>query len=109
MQSPLSYWQAKNWNPAVGSDKFDEFCEALSQPVLVHEGVLGFKFNETMFYDEAAKAVSLPGGVKLDLALLNYAKYIKEVCQPVTVRRWFVANSVSRTSCRGVLQRLERP
>jgi hypothetical protein len=24
------YWQAKNWDPAVGSDGFQQFCDALT-------------------------------------------------------------------------------
>ncbi|EPQ50969.1 peptidase S28 [Gloeophyllum trabeum ATCC 11539] len=58
LETPLGYWQAKVWDPAVGSTKFDEFCEALE-----HGG---------------AQSVTLPGGLSLDFALLNYAKWIRE-------------------------------
>lgn len=27
---PLGYWQAKNWDHNVGSDKFDDFCDTLT-------------------------------------------------------------------------------
>jgi hypothetical protein len=30
LQSPLGYWQAKNWDPEVGSKEFYGFCDALT-------------------------------------------------------------------------------
>lgn len=70
----------------MGSDKFDEFCEALDKPVVGLDSLLGFKMNETMFYDDSTKTVSLPDGLQLDLTILNYAKYIKEVCPWLRIR-----------------------
>jgi len=32
-QSPLGSWQSKNWDPAVGSTAFDQFCKAINKPV----------------------------------------------------------------------------
>ena len=63
-QSPLGSWQAKNWDPAVGSTRFDEFCAALAQP-------FGGKGSE--------QAVALPGGLEVPITVLNYANYIKKV------------------------------
>ena len=40
---------------------------------------LGFVLNETMFYNAETNMVTLPDGLEFDLAVLNYAKYIKEV------------------------------
>ncbi|KZT27441.1 peptidase S28 [Neolentinus lepideus HHB14362 ss-1] len=62
LEAPLGYWQAKVWDPAVGSTKFDEFCEALDQPPI----------------GGTAESILLPGGLSLDFASLNYAKWIRE-------------------------------
>ncbi|KIP08945.1 hypothetical protein PHLGIDRAFT_29302 [Phlebiopsis gigantea 11061_1 CR5-6] len=78
LEWPLGSWQAKNWNPDVGSTKFEEFCEALDKPVFGHSEELGLVLNETMFYNAETNMVTLPDGLELDLAVLNYAKYIKE-------------------------------
>lgn len=75
----MSSWQAKNWDPAVGSTKFDEFCEALDKRVLPRVEELDLTSNETMFYSAESNMVTLPGGLELDLSVLNYAKYIKRV------------------------------
>lgn len=29
LAEPLGYWQARNWDPKVGSNKFYEFCDVL--------------------------------------------------------------------------------
>lgn len=44
-----------------------------------HSEELGLVLNETMFYNAKTNMVTLPDGLELDLAVLNYAKYIKEV------------------------------
>lgn len=64
----------------MGSTKFDEFCEALDKPVFGHPDQLGLVLNETMFYNAQTNMVTLPDGLEFDLSVLNYAKYIKEVC-----------------------------
>lgn len=80
-QSPLSSWQSKNWDPAVGSTKFDEFCEALEKPILsLHE--LDFILDgETGYqYDADRATITWSDGFEIDVSLFNYAKYIREVC-----------------------------
>ena len=32
LQNPLGAWQDKNWDPAVNSDSFDNFCASLGTP-----------------------------------------------------------------------------
>ncbi|RSH95203.1 hypothetical protein EHS25_000289 [Saitozyma podzolica] len=54
--SPLGNWQAKNWDPAIGSDEFQNFCDALT----------------------AGGAGSQIGLVRVPAEVMNYAKYIKE-------------------------------
>jgi|ERR1700727_779783 hypothetical protein len=74
VQSPLGSWQDKNWDAAVGSTKFDEFCEALGKPPF---GANAADVNAP--FGDSARMITLPGGLSLDFAILNYAKYIKDV------------------------------
>jgi hypothetical protein len=65
-QYPLASWQARNWDPVVGSTTFDRFCAVLN--------------GDTPTLKDTARTVLLPGGLKVNVALLNYAKWIREVC-----------------------------
>jgi hypothetical protein len=65
-QYPLSFWQDRNWDPAVGSTTFDHFCATLN--------------GDTPTLGDTARMVRLPGGPKVNVGLLNYAKWIREVC-----------------------------
>ncbi|KAJ3552182.1 hypothetical protein NM688_g4286 [Phlebia brevispora] len=56
--APLGAWQDKNWDPAVNSDAFDEFCAALGTPDNV--------------------TTSVAKGVTVSSAVINYATYINE-------------------------------
>jgi hypothetical protein len=51
----------------------------LDRPIVGRPEELGLMLNETMFYDDETKMVTLPDGLQLDLAVINYARYIKEV------------------------------
>lgn len=77
-QSPLGSWQDKVWDPAVGSNEFDEFCEALAKPPY---GLLSSS-SEAPFGD-ASRLITLEDGegegLALDFAVLNYGAYIKKV------------------------------
>ncbi|KAL4250656.1 peptidase S28 family protein [Abortiporus biennis] len=75
IRSPLGAWQSKNWDPKVGSVKFDEFCAALDKPLVGKDSEV---LNVTMFYDHDMKMVTLSDGLQVDLSVFNYAKYIKE-------------------------------
>lgn len=77
-KAPLGYWQAKVWDPAVGSTKFDEFCAFLDKPRLGNDDSIS-----SLPFGHEKRLVHLPGGIKLDLSILNYADYIKEVRAPI--------------------------
>ncbi|KIK97898.1 hypothetical protein PAXRUDRAFT_824481 [Paxillus rubicundulus Ve08.2h10] len=72
IEGPLSAWQAKNWDPEVGSGRFDEFCEALSKPIVgaMHSAALpvGHEDRLLTLWDEH----------KVDFSILNYAQWIRE-------------------------------
>ncbi|EPT05266.1 hypothetical protein FOMPIDRAFT_1013559 [Fomitopsis schrenkii] len=71
LSSPMGYWQAKVWDPAVGSTGFEEFCAALAQP-------LGHARARLLDYDAETQTVALPGGLNVPKVVYNYAQYIKE-------------------------------
>ncbi|KAJ3882525.1 serine carboxypeptidase S28-domain-containing protein [Lentinula edodes] len=73
IESPLGSWQAKVWDPEVGSTTFDEFCVALNQP-------LGHKKPDVtrLEYGHPDRMVSFPGGLKVDIAIVNYGAWIKK-------------------------------
>ena len=48
--------------------------------MLGREEELGLFLNETMLAEDGSSAVLLPEGLQLDLSVINYAKWIKEVC-----------------------------
>ncbi|KAH9991483.1 serine carboxypeptidase S28-domain-containing protein [Russula vinacea] len=61
---PLASWQDRNWDPAVGSTTFDHFCATLN--------------GDASTLEDAARSVVLPGPLRTNVALLNYAKWIRE-------------------------------
>ncbi|PFH51231.1 hypothetical protein AMATHDRAFT_59519 [Amanita thiersii Skay4041] len=71
LTSPLGYWQAKNWDPEVGSTGFDDFCEVLNGPVK-------FSHLANLPYEHSERMVEMPEGLLLDLAVVKYAYYIKK-------------------------------
>ncbi|WVW79480.1 hypothetical protein I302_101449 [Kwoniella bestiolae CBS 10118] len=56
ISGPLGYWQAKNWDPKVGSNEFYNFCNTLT----------------------AGGAGSKVGLIRIPASIINYGKYIKE-------------------------------
>ncbi|KAN0131018.1 peptidase S28 [Lactarius tabidus] len=66
---PLDFWQARNWDPAVGSTTFDHFCATLN--------------GDTPTMKDTARTVHLPGGLNVNVGLLNYAKWIRENVVPL--------------------------
>ena len=73
-KSPLAAWQAKCWDPEVGSNRFDEFCNALSKPY----GRFSMEVNELPFgHDD--RMVTLKGGLAVDFSIVRYGRWIKEV------------------------------
>lgn len=78
-QSPLGAWQAKCWDPEVGSTTFDEFCESLDKwiiPGRVSAADMKLPFGHPK------RMVSLGQDFALDMAVVNYGKWIKEVRSP---------------------------
>ena len=59
MQSPLGDWQDKNWDPAVNSDGFSDFCAALGEPT--------------------THTVEIAKGIRVNNATVAYAAYINRV------------------------------
>lgn len=74
---PLGSWQARNWDPAVGSDAFDSFCAQL-----VGEDDAGVGTMEAI-YEEISEVlgdyVSLPQWPGRTFASFkSYAQFVKE-------------------------------
>jgi hypothetical protein len=54
--------------------KFNVFCDALSKPSY---GVTGESANAP--FGDPSRMINLPDGLTVDFAVLNYAKYIRDV------------------------------
>lgn len=80
-KGPLGAWQSKNWNPAIGSTLFDEFCEALSKPIggATHMAALPIGHEDRL--------LTLWDDHKIDFSILNFAKWIREV-RVVSILFW---------------------
>jgi len=66
-------WQAKNWDPEVGSEEFDEFCKRINHPFKSIEEaveVTGVDIEDVM---------ALVSAAGFDFTLLNYAVYVRAV------------------------------
>ena len=75
-QMALGSWQAKNWDPEVGSGEFDEFCKRLNHPFSSFEDVVEATGVGT---EDVMALTSIPG---FDSALLNYAVYVRTASRP---------------------------
>lgn len=75
---PLGSWQARNWDPAVGSTRFFKFCEALTPPPpATHDDNNSTPVTASVF-------PSLPGDPKKALeSLQGYANYVSEHVAPL--------------------------
>ena len=62
-------WQAKNWDPEVGSDEFDEFCQRTNHPLKLEEAMSAMGLD-------ADDAMALAGAPGFDRTLLNYTTYV---------------------------------
>ncbi|EGN98555.1 hypothetical protein SERLA73DRAFT_183618 [Serpula lacrymans var. lacrymans S7.3] len=72
LENPLGGWQGKVWDPKVGSTEFDTFCDYLNKPVI------GRNHTANLPYNHEQRMIELPGGLALDLSVINYANYMKE-------------------------------
>ncbi|KAJ7213888.1 serine carboxypeptidase S28-domain-containing protein [Mycena pura] len=70
---PLGSWQDKCWHPDFISTRFDDFCDALDKPPF---GSTLASLSE-LPYGSSGRTVNLPGGLTVDLAIVNYANHIK--------------------------------
>jgi hypothetical protein len=73
-QQPLGQWQDKCWDPKVGSTAFDAFCDILGKPF----GLVS-PANMDLPFGHPKRMVSLGQGFALDIAIINYGNWIKEV------------------------------
>jgi hypothetical protein len=64
-QYPLTMWEDQNWDLAVSSTTFDQFCATLN--------------GDTPTLKDTERTVLLGGGLKANIALLKFAKWIREV------------------------------
>jgi len=75
LESPLGTWQAKCWDPEVGSTAFDEFCESLDKWIIPGRvSVADMKLP----FGHPKRMVPLGQDLALDIAIVNYGKWIKE-------------------------------
>ncbi|KAF9524271.1 serine carboxypeptidase S28-domain-containing protein [Crepidotus variabilis] len=74
LESPLSYWQAKCWDPEFGSTKFDDFCHALSSPF----GIFSAETLDDLPYEHPDRMITIEGDLAFDVALINYGKWVKK-------------------------------
>ena len=89
-QMALESWQAKNWDPDVGSDEFDEFCKRINHPYNSFQDAVETTGVDA---DDVMVLISAPG---FDFTLLNYAAYVRAVRQLEV--RWFPALTLNRKS-----------
>jgi hypothetical protein len=76
---PLSAFQAKNWDPAVGSAEFDNFCAAIGGGGDADGLRLDAKLEIRLREEWGAALPDLP----VDLTLLRYAAYIRKTVVPL--------------------------
>ncbi|KAF8885674.1 serine carboxypeptidase S28-domain-containing protein [Gymnopilus junonius] len=74
LESPLGSWQAKNWDPTVGSTRFDEFCEALDKPLIGRVTAEALQLP----FEHPDRMVEVEGKLRVDISIINYGKYIKK-------------------------------
>lgn len=66
-------WQQKNWDPAIGSNEFDNFCVKINRSYGSIEDAVEATGVDT---EDVMTLVGTPG---FDLTLLNYAAYVRAV------------------------------
>ncbi|KAF9643255.1 peptidase S28 [Thelephora ganbajun] len=69
-------WQAKNWDPEIGSEEFEEFCKRINHPFDSVEDAVGAIGADT---EDVVTLVNSPG---FDFTLLNYAAYVRAKILP---------------------------
>ena len=69
---PLGAWQAKNWDPKVGSSAFDAFCHALLKPA-----------DRASVRGKQIAFVAQDGTNSVSQHLLNYASIFRDKIVPL--------------------------
>lgn len=72
-QSAFESWQDKNWDPAIGSNVFDDFCDKINHSYRSIEDAVKATGVDT---EDVMTLVGTPG---FDFTLLNYAAYVRTV------------------------------
>jgi len=70
----LGSWQSQVWDPAVSSQAFDRFCEAINGSVF-GQNISVEAVN--LPFGSPRRMVKIDKGFELDFSVLNYANYIK--------------------------------
>ena len=82
-------WQDKNWDPAIGSNVFDDFCSKISRSYGSIEDAA-----EAVGAD-AEDVMTLVGTPGFDFTLLNYAAYVRGVSRLRLRSFFFVLTSTT--------------
>ncbi|GAA5822645.1 hypothetical protein JCM3770_002853 [Rhodotorula araucariae] len=78
---PLGSWQSRNWDPAVGSKRFDAFCDALTNSTSVRPPTVPFL---STLPPAALEQLVLPKDPRKTLeSFSTYAAYVKEHIVPL--------------------------
>ncbi|KXT15820.1 hypothetical protein AC579_6261 [Pseudocercospora musae] len=52
---PLEYWQSLNWNPAVGSSEFYDYCDNITSKDLLYPGTDSLRSNVTRLIQQGGR------------------------------------------------------
>jgi hypothetical protein len=75
---PLGAWQAKNWDPAVSSTGFDDFChDLLGKSAKAEYAPMSSESQHPLFQAQESQEEGSP-----TFYLSNYARYIREGVTP---------------------------
>ncbi|KAF8625999.1 hypothetical protein AX17_006722 [Amanita inopinata Kibby_2008] len=66
----LSEWQSKNWDPAVGTTTFDNFCTAINAPANAS--------SSNRPFNDPRRLIHVTDGFDVDIAIINYGRYTKK-------------------------------
>jgi hypothetical protein len=84
-------WQEKNWDPEVGSEEFDKFCQKINHP---YKSIKQAVETTGVNTEDVMALLNFPG---FDFTLLNYASYVRTVSR-FKVRWLLVLTSANRES-----------
>lgn len=73
LYSGLYSWQSRNWDPAIGSGTFSNWCQVITSPKLQYASSAALNASAA----EILGATGYGGNETLTLRLLNYAGYLR--------------------------------